>query len=478
MADLPTSGEQIVRLSSIDQSLARVYVRLALCYEYKNANVLALALNLTPAVKRTVAQFPILAGTVRPATDEGNGQEGRLEVAVTLDQVNSFKPKLKSAIGLQAKSYDALSRERMPASDLINNLLVPLPDLPASSGDPAFAVQATLISGGLVVALYLHHSVGDFSTLRSIINHISSDSSSRNLTPTDLKEYAHEQSNLRDRLSSSMGVRPEPAQVSRLGNINIMATPQLMAPFNMAAPGNDCCIFSFNLGLLSAVKAHVANRSSANSNQPPLQMSTFDVLAAILWKSITRARVNKVQLNIDESEAMQQTSTLHIPVGFRNKIEKPIDSTYFGNTVVQVSVTEPIHKLSMRLEPTNIEKTAQAIRRVTSTVDERHVQSTIANINESADISKVMIKGMVVASDLAITSWVDLALKGSTLSLGLGEPAWARQISKSMDTFVGCVVHNKREGEGLWDVMVQLPHSTMCRLKEDPGFMGYVACYA
>jgi hypothetical protein len=478
MADFLTSTEQIIRLSSIDQSLSRVYIRLALCYEYNNANVLALSLNLTPAVKRTVTQFPILAGTVRPATDEENGQQGRLEVAVTLDQVNTFKPKLKSVIGLQVKSYDALSSARMPAYDLINNLIVPLPDLPTNSGDPAFAVQATLISGGLVVALYLHHSVGDFSTLRSIINHISSNSPFPNLTPTDLKEYAHEQSNLRHRLSSSMGVRPEPAQVSRLGNISIMATPQLMAPFNMAAPGNDCCIFCFNLGLLSAVQAHVADRSSRTSSPPPLQMSTLDVLAAILWKSITRARVNRGQVNIDESEAMQQTSTLHIPVGFRNKIEKPIDSTYFGNTVVQVSTTELIHKLAMPLEPINIEKTAQAIRRVTSTVDERHVRSTIANINESADASEVMINGMVVASDLAIMSWVDLTLKGSTLSLGLGEPAWARQIGRSMDTFVGCIVHNKREGEGLWDVMIQLPHSTMCRLKEDPGFMEYVACYA
>ena len=397
---------------------------------------------------------------------------------MTLDQVNNFKPKLKSVIGLQEKSYDALSSARMPAFELVNDLIVPLRDLPTNSGDPAFAVQATLISGGLIVALYLHHSVGDFTTLRSIVNHISSDVTSREVTPIGLKEYAQEQSILRDQLSSSMGVGPEPAQVSRLGNINIMATPQLMAPFNMAAPGNDCCVFSFNFGMLSAMRAHVANRSSTISNQPSLQMSVLDVLAAILWKSITRARVNKGQLGIDEREAMQQTSTVHIPIGFRNKIETPIDGIYFGNAAVQVNATDLIHKLAMPLDPISIEKTALAIRIVTSAVDERHVRSTIANINESDDVSKVLIQGMVVASDLAIISWADLAPEKSTLGLGLGKPAWARQIGESMDTFVGCVVHNKRDGEGLWDVTVQLPHPTMCRLKEDPGFMAYVACYA
>lgn len=132
----------------------------------------------------------------------------------------------------------------------------------------------------------------------------------------------------------------------------------------------------------------------------------------------------------------------------------------------------------MPIDASGIARTAQAIMRANTSAFEGRVRSTIAAINESTNIAEVETKGMLLSSDLAIMNWADLDLKKATLNLGLGEPDWARQVSTSLDSFLGCIVHNKREEVGLWDVMVQIPVPTMQRLREDPGFMAFVKNYA
>lgn len=165
-------------------------------------------------------------------------------------------------------------------------------------------------------------------------------------------------------------------------------------------------------------------------------------------------------------------------VNLRNTMDSPIDATYFGNALLEVFATEPIHKLAMPIDASGIERAARAIMKAESSAFEGRVRSTIAAINEAANIAEVGVKGMLLSSDLAIMNWVDLDLKKATLNLGLGGPDWARQIGTSVDTFMGCIMHTKREEEGLWDVMVQLPLPTMQRLREDPGFMEFVKKYA
>ena len=109
---------------------------------------------------------------------------------------------------------------------------------------------------------------------------------------------------------------------------------------------------------------------------------------------------------------------------------------------------------------------------------EPKVRSTIAAINRASDVSRVAMHGIRLASDLAIWNWADLNLEQAKLGLGLGAPGFGRQVSTSVDTFIGCIVHTQREEAGSWDVTVQLPLPTMQNLRSDVGFMNFVRSYA
>lgn len=183
-------------------------------------------------------------------------------------------------------------------------------------------------------------------------------------------------------------------------------------------------------------------------------------------------------ININEIEARKQTSSLVTPVNFRKRLDSPIDATYFGNAILDSFATQPIQALSVPLTPQGIEDAARAVTVATSSMFEGKVRSTIAAISEADDVTKVQMKGIRLANDVAIWSWADLDLEKATLGLELGAAGWARQMGQSVDTFVGCIVHTKREQAGLWDVMVQLPLETVQRLRLDPGFMRFVTHYA
>jgi hypothetical protein len=182
----------------------------------------------------------------------------------------------------------------------------------------------------------------------------------------------------------------------------------------------------------------------------------------------------------NQNEAMRQTSTLATTVNLRQSIES-IDEDYFGNATLQVFANQPLEKLALPISVASIEDAARSIAQATTTdslMFEPNARSTIAAINTASDVSKVAMHGIRLASDLAIWNWADLNLEEANLGLGLGAPGFGRQVSSSVDTFIGCIVHTKREEAGAWDVTVQLPLQTMQHLRADVGFMNFVRFYA
>lgn len=161
-------------------------------------------------------------------------------------------------------------------------------------------------------------------------------------------------------------------------------------------------------------------------------------------------------------------------VNFRNKIQSMGDEDYFGNAFLQVHADMPIEKLNKPITATAIAETASAVTDATSSIFEGRVRSTIAAINEASDVSKIDMKGMRLASDLAIWNWSDLNLSKATLGLGLGAAGWARQVSQNANSFTGCIVHTKRENPKRWDVTIQLPMAVMQRLGTDTSFRNFV----
>lgn len=188
--------QHIYPLSSIDQSLIRSYIRYCLCWPCSPGLEINTAIGrLHVAVERAIAHLPNLAGNVHAIPETGlkssaQARRGRVEVRVSLREVCEFQAEVRYVDYYKLwHNCSSLSRDRMPPARLIVKALTPLPDTPKSLADsaPVFAVQANIINGGLLVALYLHHSVADIHGLGQIIRLMSSNAVPRTMNDEVLR---------------------------------------------------------------------------------------------------------------------------------------------------------------------------------------------------------------------------------------------------------------------------------------------------
>ena len=334
--------EHIYRLSTIDKSLVRVYIRYCLCFACDNADIDTIANKLALSTQRTVTQSPILAGTVRPVA--GSSQEGRLEVAVTLQQMNGFQPRIRH---LRSKAhirpYEELSASGMPPLELICDDITPMPDKPDPPGSPVFAIQASFIRGGVIIALYLHHSVADIHGLGHIMRSMSGDLPVRKLDSDDLRSDSVEQSRLRDRLSGSRVVKahevPQPENEES-------STDEVCEPSRVETDRGSCRVFALDLELINGTKDMMNERFHYYQGFRAFRaghMSGFDCTAAILWKAIMRACWPQ---SIPDDDQRSLYSNLVIPVNVRERIDPPLDEDFFGNAGIHANaysaLTRPV----------------------------------------------------------------------------------------------------------------------------------------
>ncbi|KAK5136218.1 hypothetical protein LTR08_003825 [Meristemomyces frigidus] len=448
------------KLSSIDQSVVKTYIRYCLCYPCQDYEVLQVTKRLQAAVKRVVTHLPILAGTVHSVA--GDGQRGCLEVSVSLNQVNTFAATTKDLhSNTHISTYQQLSAAAMPPSELVGDDFTPVPDTPSDSG-PVFVVQGSFIRGGLIVALYLHHSVADISSLGTIMREMSSDLPSCKLTNDDLRHDALEQTRLRDRLSGSRGVKSveHPEHTLSLTNeVSEVTQADSQRPC--------CCVVGFSLKIIEGTKEMINERFHYYHQGSPIRLTGFDVMAAILWKAISRASWQ------EEPVAEGQQSSLTIPVNIRNRIEPPLDNDFFGNAVVPADVHQAILRLRLPFELTDIQHTAWLIRTSMAAVTEPYVRSVIAAINAREDVVENVTPSHKSGSSLVITSWADLPLDEAELTLGIGRPEWGRTSGRE-HAASGCIVLPVKREQDLWESTVQLTEDVMERLLKDEGFMKFV----
>ncbi|KAK5123345.1 hypothetical protein LTR85_002776 [Meristemomyces frigidus] len=456
--------QHVYRLSSLDQSLLRTYIRYCLCYPSQDAEITEVTEKLLTAVKRTVTHIPILAGTVQSV--DADGQRGRLEVCVTLDQVNSFQPAFKHhRANLQVPPYEELSAAEMPPMSLMGDVFTPLADLPDSQSSPAFAIQANFIRGGVIVALYLHHSVADIHGMAQVMRQLSSDLPSRKLSDSDLRRDAMEQSRLRDRLSGSRGVRAEAAAHPEY---NQTFTDETSNVSHVQGRRGCSRVVGFDLTLVEATKDLINDKFHNHwYDGRSVHISGFDCIAAILWKATNRASWPH------GAPHESQTSTLIIPVNIRNRVEPPLDVDFFGNAGVHASTHAAIVRLGMPLELTSVQHAASLIRTSTANVNEHYVRTAIAAINQREEVMENRIPSHRFDTSLVITSWADLPLHEAHLGLGLGKPEWGRKLGRNHSAY-GCIVLPVKREKRVWEVTVQLTEDVMERLLKDEGFMKFV----
>ncbi|KAK4507011.1 hypothetical protein PRZ48_000745 [Zasmidium cellare] len=498
------------RLSSIDQSLIRAYVRYALCFPNNKGQddqkfQKEVAENLQKNVKRAITYMPILAGKVYEIDEEGESssgdggdsselasydeemeeeQRGRVEARVTLAQVKDFEPTIKVLSEDEfPHTYEALSAEKMPANTLINQALTPLPDSPSGDGNgaAAFAVQANFIKGGVIVCFYLHHSVADLKGLAAFIRHMSISPgvlpgnclsleklkedispgvhAGKSLTLEKLKEDASQQNAWRDRLSGSRGIKPDLSQHPEYD----VTIRKPLAP----AKGTSR-VLTFSRDMLDGTKVMVNERYQYMYDEPDTRLSAFDCLAGVLWKAITRARFPA------SAQMSGKTSRIFIPVDMAKRVDPPLPEGFYGNSVLFSSVDMPLSQLTVPFDISTMAPIARRIREGTASMTDAKARSAIAIINDAEDVKTLNHPNIDFSTDVFITNWAELPVGEETkLGLDLGEPEWTRKVSQNQSAY-GCVLLPLKDTPNVWEVMISLSEEAMERLLDDVGLAPFV----
>jgi hypothetical protein len=190
-----------LHLSVVDQNTVRVYIQLFLIFPFPDPKQVDSAVRaLADGLQVTLKSFPFLAGTLRLA-DSKSGKLSLTYPAEIPDVLSSglLKSKLLPRF---PHTYEQLKRDGMPPSAITSQVFCP-EDLHNFSGipfdgegivdfeksdAPVMRIHAFFIEGGLVLGLYTHHSVMDFSGMNNFWEHyahnvrgLSSPSSTRNV---------------------------------------------------------------------------------------------------------------------------------------------------------------------------------------------------------------------------------------------------------------------------------------------------------
>ncbi|KAK0942424.1 hypothetical protein LTR29_006010 [Friedmanniomyces endolithicus] len=470
--------QHIHHLSSIDQSLVRCYIRYCLCFPCTATDVDNAITNLHNAVERLITHLPILAGNIRAVTEADPGsipaQKGRLYAQFSLQDASDFRATVRNIDQNDFRqTYSHLAQSPMPPTHLTNAALTPLPDAPddGATSAPIFAVQANVIKGGLLVALYLHHSIADIHSLAQIIQLMSNpNTATRTLSNETLRTDAKTQSTLRARLSGTWGANPEPTEHSR------KATQRKELSQLTGQERGVCHILAFDLAALEQTRAALNTRFHDFQGDHPIQISAFDCLAAILWKAITRASWPRGPPGDGPGRFVKVT----VPVGIWNRVPSlRVPEEYFGNAVVHAEAYSRIGELRTGFDHAALAHTARQVRVAVGRITEGVIQAKIAGINSLGDVSEAVVSNRRFDADLVVMSWADLPTREEDAGLGLrlGAPAWGRKMGRASEVY-GCIVLPVRRKEGVWEVQVTLTEEVMGRMLVDGELMKFVSWVA
>lgn len=244
---------------------------------------------------------------------------------------------------LDSISYAALRSASFPPGAFLSPGIPPPEALPPYPESPVvFAARATLVDGGLILCVAVHHAVTDITGYGALLKIWASHCRRRD-APSPSHDIGFDASWM-DRgplfpasAGSSHSSDPIPMPLPDLLHIR---TPEeeaaRAARRSRSAPEEfQTGIFYFPQkrlrALKDAVNAHIASRG------PGAWVSTGDILSSLLWSAIIGANGTEEVL----SDEAARTSTLSFPVQFRSVLRPPLPGGFLGATFVMTTAKAP-----------------------------------------------------------------------------------------------------------------------------------------
>ncbi|KGO48198.1 Transferase [Penicillium expansum] len=478
---------QYIYLSPMDNVMPRFYARLIFAFRCSpNQDHQKVRGLLEQGLRRTSADIPSIAGKVftRPATPD---RVGHLEIRVHPSYCPTVYVRDFSEL-----DYDELLEEGLPQDMLDPNILFPVIDPPDSEqGAPIFLAQANFVTGGLLLAVGMYHSVIDGTSggwlAKKWAEHTrhlqgtTEDRASLNIMPRSTDPGVLED------LWLAQGYSPLTVEELKTGSkdsndptlwrllgldpLNTPPSPQLMAePEGREDWPMQSTIFYLSPQALEDLK-------KASTEEPFGRVSTNDALMALLWRSITRARLpNDTSSSMDTNEAILD-STYDGRAGF----SPDLPFTYMGSLIF-IS-TARMQRSQLVSPTTSLASIAHEIRQAAKSIDSSRMHAAFGLAASIPDYTKLTFPFATFAgAEVCITSWIAWSLFdldfGPIFANG-GRPEFVRPPRREFDAVCRRCVVLPLQSHGGCEVLISLVADEMQRLERDPELARFacVACH-
>lgn len=461
-------------LSTLDGGAPRVYIRYALTFACNAIQAVTASDNLPKAVKSLVNEIPMLAGCV--TTTNGN----KPTVAFTLEQVENFRASITHLENTRPP-YSTIRQRGIPPVYISGTDVTPLEDaFNDSDTNPACAIQANFITGGLILVIFLHHAIADIRGINTIIELMSEGLTKRTLDQETLDHEALSASEARAHLSNGYGAPPFLSFARDVQTRLQQNQQQRDQPDNDSdseSDASDCssgsntspnvaAVLRFKLSKLLYATGLLNDRPPFHHLAPKHTIELRDTLIAILWRAYVRARWPAGADNATTK------SSVSFPIDIRNHLLPALGPRWMGNAEVAAIANEQLLRLGLPWDVSPLHRTAKIVHESATNVatdllarSRINLMNTIGDAQESLD------------AELVVHDWTPFptGVKGQETDLGLkiGKPEAIRRTGRSIGANE-MVLLPPKEPAGVWEVQVELPRDVLDRMLQDEYLLGFL----
>ncbi|CAI6036704.1 unnamed protein product [Clonostachys chloroleuca] len=428
----------------------------------------AITENLKAGLEFAISRFPILAGNL-----EMDAASGRMWVSTTAE--TKVHLHVKHMLGEEDfPSYSELACKDFPAALLKGHQLLPksvtAKQLHSPLGDnnedgiAAAAFQLNFIRGGLIVAMAVHHSVSDGPGCDGFLSTWAENSVAA-LNGTDFIPNETPFSLHGTKLEMEGPIPPEQMKELQeaLPVVRDASGPMPPPPAGFKMPALVSHMWHFPKSKTEILKAKASSSGDAN------WISTYDAIMALLWSSITRAKIDLLQP--DKSAK----ATLVHAVDTRKVWSPPLPERFLG-VGATAARCEPLSVQEL-IAAENLSKVAATVRSSIKGVTTDHLRRLLQWVDGHEDKRWLEISiNSFLGLDLGASSWQGMKAYEKH-DFGFGLPKALRWPSPPFEGFVFLYpsragVEGAEEDEGI-EVCVCLEESCHNRLMEDQVLLEY-----
>ena len=434
-----------------------LYTQLSLCYPVTDESLYpAITEKLAAGLAHLSDDIPWIAGQITNSSPEGPAHY----------RIVPFEAKPKLVVrDLRNTSSVAtmatLQQRRFPCSLLHETNIAShttfQQSIAGSGPEPSvvFAVQANLISGGIILTFVAHHQAMDLVAQGRIMHLLSRVCNGGSLASEDIATANLARYNILPLLPDSDSPNPDPEDHSTI-------TTSLTSNSNATEAVPPSCVwscFSFSKPSLTSLKALAMESRAPTASY----ISTDDALTALIWQSITRSRVPR--LDGTTKTTMTRAVDMRRYFGISPDYPGMMQTLSFQNSTIQELATG--EQMPLGLIASQLRLAVQPDSETSSGLvhETRALAATIAResgekVSYTADIN--------LSTDVMISSWANQHSYSLDFGLGLGLPEAVRRPSFTPVESLVYFIPKRLDGEIV--VMLCLREEDMDGLREDANF--------